>query len=233
MYGSLKDEKVRVRQITINESQKLSAIQELKLLQTTIIKYYGDSQYAQLLEKSFFLNNPGNFRLHMLSQLKFRCAATLDSLIDGGGNANLMKIINHISDQQIIRNLSSIYVKFKILHGSGKNYTQEVFKVENSQLAEEVNVELAVKDFRQSLLIETGFCLFSILCHIYQHKQLDTVERIQQQIAKTQKSKKKRQKSLFLALFSLFAQTTDASGEILKMQTSGRVFTRYHLSKSI
>lgn len=59
----------------------------------------------------------------MLSTIKYHCAATLDSLTDGENVANLAKVYEHISDELIIRNLSCIYEKFKILFGSGKNYT--------------------------------------------------------------------------------------------------------------
>ena len=63
----------------------------------------------------------------MISQIKFKCIISLESLIDGDQLQLLRLISEVISEPLITHNLTKIYEKFKIIYKTGKNYSNEVF----------------------------------------------------------------------------------------------------------
>ncbi|CAD8161563.1 unnamed protein product [Paramecium pentaurelia] len=126
----LNQEKERSRLQTQEQLRKNNYIQDKTTIQQDIIQYYIQYPiYCKQLVTSFRKSNSLNYRLSMLSEIKYRCATTLESLTDNEQNeSDILKRISMVINEKIlIHNITIQYEKYKILHGSGKNYTNLVF----------------------------------------------------------------------------------------------------------
>nr|CCC21103.1 TPA: calcium-release channel VI-2b [Paramecium tetraurelia] len=126
----LNQDKERSRLQTQEQVRKINNLQDKTIIQQQIIQYYIQCPiYCKQLVTSFRKSNSLNYKLFMLSEIKYRCATTLESLTDNEQNeSDILKRISMIINEKIlIRNITIQYEKYKILHGSGKNYTNLVF----------------------------------------------------------------------------------------------------------
>ncbi|CAD8080106.1 unnamed protein product [Paramecium sonneborni] len=263
-------EKERSRLQTQEQARKTNNIQDKTTIQQQIIQYYIQAPiYCKQLVTSFRKSNSLNYKLFMLSEIKYRCATTLESLTDNEQNeSDILKRISMIINEKIlIRNITIQYEKYKIIHGSGKNYTNLVFshllgedskiieqekerkknkqrkkvQIKDSnnywyQVEQEVTMELAVKDFWDSFIIETGFSLFNLLAQVYQMKDQDVLERIYEQIDNTKKQKKKYKSIIFYNLYKAIFSASQLTKNIRELQEStqlsDKVFNPYKLKKA-
>ncbi|CAD8080090.1 unnamed protein product [Paramecium sonneborni] len=224
MYSNLVREKqqiqTRSRQKTQNEHNNLFLSQKKTQIQQAYVEFYKKyPTYCKKILQSFRKSNNINYKLFMLSEIKYRCSTTLESLTDDQQTSSqtLEKINSIINEKLLIKNISIQYEKFKILHQSGKNYTNKIFShlfgdqqklstlyqeiISNEEkfwtIEENINVEVAIRDFCDSFIIESGFSLYNVLAQIFQHKDMDVIERIYEQIDQ-EKTQKKQLKQLLL-----------------------------------
>ncbi|CAD8149999.1 unnamed protein product [Paramecium octaurelia] len=263
-------DKQRSRLQTLEQLKQSSIQQNKTTIQQEIIQYYIKSPlYCKYLVTSFRKSNPANYRLSMLSEIKYRCATTLESLTDNEQNESeiLKRISIFINEKILIRNITIQYEKYKILHESGKNYTNLVFshllgedtksseqdkqKKKNNQkskvqiefnntywyqVEQEVTIELAIKDFWDSFIIEIGFSQFNLLAQIYQMKDQDVLERIYEQIDNTKTQKKKYKSIIFYNLYKAIFSASQLTKNIKQLQEStqlsDKIFYPYKLKKA-
>ncbi|CAD8160257.1 unnamed protein product [Paramecium octaurelia] len=210
----------RTREKTQGEFNKIIVSQKKTQIQQEYVEYYKKyPTYCKKILQSFRKSNNINYRMFMLSEIKYRCSTTLESLTDDQQTSSetLEKINSIISEKLVIKNIAIQYEKFKILHSSGKNYTNTIFShlfgdqqklsILNQEIIsdsdrlwnieETIDVDVAIRDFCDSFIIETGFSLYNILAQIFQHKNMDVLERIYEQID-SEKTQKKQLKQLLL-----------------------------------